>query len=138
MANEKNWEVIRVQMVFKIMAWKGSWYIKRMKSSSLRPECTWSEMKQEKKVRARMMQYLVSYGQLDKCFPTFVKWEISSFPSGILIPDNLHLNKEPPWPITLTGHSDGKNQSNTKLSGPGQLELNPQNLTSLRKEDIAL
>ena len=23
MANEKNWEVIRVQMIFKIMAWKG-------------------------------------------------------------------------------------------------------------------
>ena len=63
--------------------------------------------------------FTVSYGQLDKCFPTFFKWEISSFPSGILIPSDLHLNKEPPWPITQTGHSDGKNQSNTKLSGPG-------------------
>ena len=66
-----------------------------------------------------MPLFTVSYGQLDKYFPTLVKWEISSFPSGILIPNVLHFNKEPPWLILQTGYSDGKNQSDTKLSEPG-------------------
>ena len=65
-----------------------------------------------------MPLFTVSYGQLDKCFPTFVEWEIS-FP--IRDPDSQWSApwQRAPWSITQTGHSDGENQSNTKPSGPG-------------------